>query len=201
MTTLKEKQLFESFQDKDYRDIFVEEHIGVGLAHQIRALRDKYGWTQEELGIRAGKKQPVIAQLENPDYGSYTLKTLKTLASAFDVALQVNFVSFRDLIKRAANLTPEIIAPKGYEEERQAHFADIPGISKEWMLNIEGPVTISADELSSVFDSIVERHGVIFTTAGPLNDGPNVASFGGALKVESDPLERAPRKDDLVVAA
>ena len=138
MTTLKEKQLFESFQDKDYRDIFVEEHIGVGLAHQIRALRDKYGWTQEELSNRAGKKQPVIAQLENPDYGSYTIKTLKTLASAFDVALQVNFVSFRDLIKRAANLTPDIIAPKGYEEERQLSFATRDS-SFSWVLSDDGP--------------------------------------------------------------
>ncbi len=120
MTTLKEKQLFESFQDKDYRDIFVEEHIGVGLAHQIRALRDKNGWTQEELSNRAGKKQPVIAQLENPDYGNYTLKTLKTLASAFDVALQVDFVSFSELIKRASNLTPEIIAPPDYSEESRS---------------------------------------------------------------------------------
>ena len=147
--------MFESFQDKDYRDIFVEEHISVGLAHQIRALRDKYGWTQKELGNRAGKKQPVVAQLENPDYGSYTLKTLKTLASAFDVALQVNFVSFSDLVKRAANLTPEIIAPKGYEEERQSSFAQWGGNDVDWPESDSEPMAALFDwrNLLAVLDT------------------------------------------------
>lgn len=156
MTTLKEKQLFVSFQDKDYRDIFVEEHISVGLSHQIRELRDKYGWTQEELGNRAGKKQPVIAQLENPDYGSYTIKTLRTLASAFDVALQVNLVSFSDLVKRAANLTPEIIAPKGYEEERQISFAHLQGDSTAWPESIEESLRqVTAGQVDAIHASFV----------------------------------------------
>ena len=171
MTTLKEKQLFESFQDKDYRDIFVEEHIGVGLAHQIRALRDKNGWTQEELSNRAGKKQPVIAQLENPDYGNYTLKTLKTLASAFDVALQVNFVSFSDLIKRAANLTPEIIAPKGYEEERQISFAHLQGDSTAWPESIEESLRqVTAGQVDGIHASFVVIKRAISEIRGGLEE-------------------------------
>lgn len=172
MTTLKEKQLFESFQDKDYRDIFVEEHISVGLAHQIRELRDKYGWTQEELGDRAGKKQPVIAQLENPDYGSYTLRTLKTLASAFDVALQVNFVSFRDLIQRATNLAPDIIAPKGYEEERQISFAHLRGDSTTWPeSNEESLRRVTAGQVTyAIHASIAEIERVITEIRGGLEE-------------------------------
>lgn len=132
MTTLKERQLFESFQEKEYRDSYVDEHISLGLAYQIRALREKYGWTQNELAERTGKRQETISQLENPDYGSYTLKTLKALASAFDVALLVSFVSFNELIGRIANLTPELIAPPGYEEERQMSFAEVEGSSSIW---------------------------------------------------------------------
>ena len=132
MTTLKEKQLFESFQNKDYRDTFVEENIGVGLAYQIRALRDKYGWTQEELAGKTGKAQETISQWENPDYGSYTLKTLRTLASAFDVALMINFVSFKELIRRTSNLTPGIIAPPSYSEEQKMSFAHLQGNPRVW---------------------------------------------------------------------
>ena len=57
MTGLKEQQLFESFSDKEYRDAFVEEYISSGLAFQIRALREKNGWTQGELAQRTGKAQ------------------------------------------------------------------------------------------------------------------------------------------------
>lgn len=127
MTGLKEQQLFESFLNKEYRDAFVEEHISSGLAFQIRALREKKGWTQEELAQRTGKAQETISQLENPDYGRFTLKTLKTLASAFDLALMVNLVSFTGLIARVSNLSPETIAPPSYDDERQMSFADVVG--------------------------------------------------------------------------
>jgi transcriptional regulator with XRE-family HTH domain len=127
MTGLKEAQLFKSFANKEYRDAFVAEQISTGLAYQIRAIREKYGWTQQELADRADKAQETISQLENPDYGRFTLKTLKTLASAFDLALMVKFVSFRDLIHQVSNLSPEKIAPPSYEGERQMSFNEITG--------------------------------------------------------------------------
>lgn len=136
MTGLKERQLFESFINKDYRDAFVDEHISSGLARQIRAIREKYGWTQQELAERTGKAQETISQLENPDYGRFTLKTLKTLASAFDLALMVNFVSLSELINRVSNLSPSVIAPPNYEEERQMSFDEAPGGSSEWKVSV-----------------------------------------------------------------
>jgi len=126
MTGLKESQLFGSFAEKEYRDAFVEEHISSGLARQIRAIREKNDWTQEELGERTDKAQETISQWENPDYGSFTLKSLKALASAFDVALMVHFVSFRDLIDRVSNLTPETIAPPSYERQMSFDIANMP---------------------------------------------------------------------------
>ncbi|MDA0768847.1 MAG: hypothetical protein BZY79_06545 [SAR202 cluster bacterium Casp-Chloro-G4] len=186
MTTLKEKQLFESFQDKDYRDTFVQEHIGVGLAYQIRAMREKFGWTQEEFARRAGKRQEVISQLENPDYGSYTLKTLKILASAFDVALQVNFVSFRDLIRNAANLTPEIIAPPSYDEERQMTFAGVHETTDNWW---ESDTFIVDDDL--IRDSNLSAYSA---------DALAVSNFA-TTDVETPQQIRAPRKRGFVYEA
>jgi len=132
MTGLKERQLFESFANKEYRDAFVEEHISSGLAFQIRALREKNGWTQGELGQRTGKAQETISQLESHDYGRFTLKTLKAIASAFDVALEVNLISFGELISRLSNLSPETIAPPSYESERQMFLGEISGAPSEW---------------------------------------------------------------------
>ena len=129
MTGLKEQQIFDSFGNKEYRDAFVAEHLNSGLAFQIRALREKNGWTQDELARLTGKAQETISQLENPDYGRFTLKTLKALASAFDLALMVNLVSFSELIARVSNLSPETIAPPSYDNERQMSFADVPGNS------------------------------------------------------------------------
>ncbi|MBI3967130.1 MAG: helix-turn-helix transcriptional regulator, partial [Chloroflexi bacterium] len=90
-TSARYQQIATSLRDKEYRDIFVEEHISTGLSFQIRAMREQRGWTQEDLGQRAGMAQQRVCQLENPNYGRFSLSTLKRLASAFDVALAVHF--------------------------------------------------------------------------------------------------------------
>ena len=111
-------QLLESLRDPEYRKAFGED-VGTGLAFQIRHLRDRRGWSQEELAHRTGPTthQETIAQWEDPDYGRYTLKSLKQLAAAFDVALVVRFAPFNELIEWTANLSPEKLTPKSFGEE------------------------------------------------------------------------------------
>ena len=113
----RQEEIWKSLQDEDYRRAFTAD-VDTGLAFQIRLLREKKGWTQEELGQRAGgKKQETISQWENPNYGRYTLRTLKDLAVAFDLGLIVRFAPFSELVEWAANLTPDRLAPPSYEEE------------------------------------------------------------------------------------
>ena len=68
-----------------------------GLAFQLNLMREARGWTQEELARRCDMAQETISRLEDPNYGRYTLKTLKRLAKTFDVGLLVRFVSFGEL--------------------------------------------------------------------------------------------------------
>jgi len=80
------------------RTRFVESHLSKNLAFQIRILRDQERSSQEELAKRVGMNQNAISRLENPSYGKATLTTLKRIASAFDVALVVRFVTFGQLV-------------------------------------------------------------------------------------------------------
>ena len=88
------RDFLDEVQDEEYRHEFVSEHVTVGLAFQIHLLREARGWTQEELASRCDMAQETISRLEDPNYGRYTLKTLKRLAKTFDVGLLVRFVSF-----------------------------------------------------------------------------------------------------------
>jgi len=120
MTALnKSDQIRQSLNDPEYRHQFVEEEINVGLAFQIRALRNRQKLTQDELAKLLGGKQSLVSSWENPNYGKYTLGTLKDLAKAFDVALLVRFVPFSKLVDWTANLTQESIAPPSFKEEEQ----------------------------------------------------------------------------------
>jgi transcriptional regulator with XRE-family HTH domain len=116
----KYQQVWKSLEDEEYRREYSAD-VGTGLAFQIKLLREKNGWTQEALAERTGKQQETISQWEHPDYGSYTLSSLKTLAAAFDVALMVRFAPFSEVVEWNANLTPDRLAPPSFAEEQAAN--------------------------------------------------------------------------------
>jgi len=91
----------------DTRIRFVESHLAKNLAFQIRALRDREDWSQEQLAEKVGMNQNAISRLENPSYGKATLTTLKRLAAVFDVALVVRFVPYGQLVDWVSS-TPRI---------------------------------------------------------------------------------------------
>lgn len=103
---------------KEYREAFVESEINIGIPFQIKAMRETREWTQQQLAERSAKRQSVISQLETPGYGQLTLSTLKKLAAAFDVGLMVRFVSFGELVGRAAHLSTLDMQIPSFEQER-----------------------------------------------------------------------------------
>ena len=117
MSSAQRRELLATLQDRGYRREFVSAHVGVGLAFQIQQLRQKQNWTQEELARRTGKAQETVSRWESPDYGRFSLNTLKEVAAAFDVALLVRLVSFGDLADWTIGLTPQRLAPPSFGEE------------------------------------------------------------------------------------
>jgi transcriptional regulator with XRE-family HTH domain len=99
------------------RELFVAGQIKTGIPFQIRALRDKKGWTQGELGAQLGMTQTNISRLESPGYGRLNITTLQRIAAAFDVGLIVRFVPFSELIGWVDKLSPDAVAPKSFDEE------------------------------------------------------------------------------------
>jgi len=121
----KQEQMWENLRDKDFREQFIDEHINVGIAFQIRSLRNRQNLKQSELAQLLGVKQPLVSSWENPNYGKYTLNTLKDLAKAFDVGLLVRFVPFSTLIDWTVDLTSAVIAPPSFNEEEKLRAASL----------------------------------------------------------------------------
>lgn len=109
--------ILSELKDKESRDYFVQDSIEEGLSFQIKALREQRGWSQKDLAERSGMKQSAISRLEDPNYGSFTIVTLRRLASAFDIALGVHFTSFSNLIEMAEDLSPEGLAVPSYADD------------------------------------------------------------------------------------
>jgi ribosome-binding protein aMBF1 (putative translation factor) len=80
------------------RSKFVESHLSKNIAFQVRAMRARNDWSQQELADTLETNQNAIYRLENPSKVKPTLSTLKKVAAAFDVALIVRFVPFSQLV-------------------------------------------------------------------------------------------------------
>jgi transcriptional regulator with XRE-family HTH domain len=114
------------------RQRFSESHVDKTIAHQIRAIRDSLGWSQERLAEEVGMNQNAISRLESPDYGKPTISTLKRLAAAFDVSLIVRFAPFSEIVDWVSGtprlnegLTTESLAvPTFAQEEAQGVFSE-----------------------------------------------------------------------------
>jgi transcriptional regulator with XRE-family HTH domain len=115
--------LIAKLHSKKYRDAFVSSRVSNTLALQIRAMRQERGWSQAHLAKLLGTSQNAVYRLESPQYGKYSITTLKRLASIFDVGLAVWLVPFSKLIDRVTHLsTEDIIVPS---------FDDDPGLRED----------------------------------------------------------------------
>ncbi len=141
----KREQIWESLRDPEYRHQFIEEEINVGIAFQIRSLRNRQNLKQANLADRLGVKQPLLSSWENPDYGKYSLATLKELAKAFDVGLLVRFVPFSTLVDWALNLTSDTIAPPSFSEEEKYHIT----MSASTSFNATKDIDVNANSIMS----------------------------------------------------
>jgi transcriptional regulator with XRE-family HTH domain len=108
-------------QRKLYRDAYLREHNAHRLAYQIRSIRQHLKLSQSEFASKTGKKQSVVARLENPDYGKYTLETLLEIAQSLDIALLVQFTSWTDYLKRSADVSSAALNVDSIGQEIQRY--------------------------------------------------------------------------------
>lgn len=116
---IKQKQIWKSLAEKEYRDALSFEHSNVGLAFQIRRIRIARGLSQSDLADRLGKSLKTIERWEDPDYEWRSITNLWAVASVFDVALIVKFVSFSDLVEGMVNLSEGCSDPPSFGEENK----------------------------------------------------------------------------------
>lgn len=87
----------------------LSDFMGGNIAGQIAVLRRSRGWTQGELGRRAGMTPNVICRIESNTSGRLTIETLKRLATAFDLCLMITFEEFGSVVTESGTYRDETI--------------------------------------------------------------------------------------------
>ena len=112
------QQLLHSFQaSKEYRHSFIEESIRIGLAAQIRAIREERQLDPKAFAEQLGKKVAWIYRLEDPNAAVPTVPSLLDVARTFDVDLQVRFRPFSERLEELNNLSEESFCVPGFDHE------------------------------------------------------------------------------------
>lgn len=126
MTEMRER-LIDRFRERRYREQYLEGFLNTRIAAQIKMLREARKLSQAGLAKRIGTTQPGISALENVDYASWSLRTLKKLAKAFDVALIVKFESFGKALDDITGFSPESLVVPSFAKDPVFHSKG-PGI-------------------------------------------------------------------------
>lgn len=116
MSELVDK-LRNEFQDEEYRHSYVEECLNTMIASQIKVLREQREMTQSALAKKAEMLQPRLSIMENADYSSWSVSTLKRLARALDLALSVKFESFSDVILDFEEMSRETLSRTSFKDD------------------------------------------------------------------------------------
>jgi transcriptional regulator with XRE-family HTH domain len=111
------EDLIRTSNDKEYRHAYAEESLNVSVATQIKVLREQRNMTQQHLAEEAGMKQSMISRYENVNYSSWNISTLRKLAKAFDVDLEVRFRSFREMVESVDNFSRETLQVPKFTED------------------------------------------------------------------------------------
>jgi transcriptional regulator with XRE-family HTH domain len=134
MSDLK-SNLRKEFQDEDFRNIYAEESLNTYIATQIKVLREQQRLTQTELAQKTGMAQPRIAVLEDVNYSSWSINTLRRLAKAFGLRLSVRFETFSSLIPELETFGRPALERARFEDDR--FFREAPSVSDSNLVGAE----------------------------------------------------------------
>src|SRR5688572_9849104 len=84
----------------EYAHAYLAELQDLTLAAQIRVLREAAQLTQGQLARCSGMAQSRVSLLESAEYTGFSLSTLRKLAKALDVGLEVSFAPYYRTVRR-----------------------------------------------------------------------------------------------------
>jgi transcriptional regulator with XRE-family HTH domain len=131
MSSTKRQMLNNLQTGNEYRQAFVEEAIRTRITAQIHALRMANQLDYKQFADKLGKKVAWAYRLEDPNQAPPTIPTLLQIAGALDIAVDVRFLRFSELLNDVISLDETSFFVPSFEAEMKADaFAKAPRVKK-----------------------------------------------------------------------
>lgn len=117
------KTIWDEFKDHEFAHAYFDEFLNTYIATQLKVLREQRNLKQEELAEVAGMAQGRISIMENVNYSSWTVNTLRRLAKALGVRLKVSFETFSSGLVEMRSFNAKNLMRSSLKEELENYFA------------------------------------------------------------------------------
>lgn len=91
---MKKSIFHRKMEDPDFKTLYDEFAVKLGIGEEIARLRQKRKMTQLELAEIAHTSRSAVARYEKGSYTSYNLHTLIRIAKALQADLKISFAPF-----------------------------------------------------------------------------------------------------------
>jgi transcriptional regulator with XRE-family HTH domain len=175
--------LKQEFLDKEYRHAYAEDFLNTKIATQIRVLREQRGWTQAELAKRIGTKQAGVARLENVNYSSWKIETLRKIARAFDLRFSGGWETFGSFLDELEQFSRKSLERPSFEEDA--------AFKESTTQETYGPQTQEVPRASALLSPVPPAPvstGIFMLSYGQPHQGPLRQAQQGAAIAASSPL-------------
>jgi transcriptional regulator with XRE-family HTH domain len=153
--------LREELQDREYREGYDEAFLDHRIAAQLRVIREQRGLTQKQLADAAGMKQSRISAMEDEDYGSWSVNTLRRLAYALGVRLKVEFVEWGDLLFDVEHSGRQNLQRRSFEEDPL--FTAAPEVTSTTTAPRDFVFAVSVPTPRNAYEHAADRRRLQFT--------------------------------------
>lgn len=123
-----QRTIWDKFKKHDFAHAYFDEFLNTYVATQIKVLRETRGLKQEQLAQLADMKQARISVLENVNYSSWSVNTLRRIAKALGVRLKISFETFSSGLPEIRAFNSQALERKSLAEEL-AERGDAPVVS------------------------------------------------------------------------
>jgi transcriptional regulator with XRE-family HTH domain len=136
-------------RDPSYSEGYAESFLNSYIATQIKVIREQRNMKQADLAREVGTTQTAISRIENVNYSSWNINTLKKLARAFRVRLMVSFETYGTLPDEVGRFTRDALQRAEREKD--------PGLLERKPSHREGVEDVSVTIASAMGAPAVNR--------------------------------------------
>jgi transcriptional regulator with XRE-family HTH domain len=170
------------FRDPEDSEGYAESFLNSYVATQIKVIREQRRMKQSDLAREVGTTQTAISRIENVNYSSWNIKTLKKLARAFRVRLMVSFETYGTLADEVGRFTRESLQrterekDPGLLERKAPHGAEVNEI---------GVQAMAAAMRTGTLNSNLPRGGNLLVIPNPTSQTSTISQPGGLNAAQS----------------